>query len=244
MRFRGVYPWVYPRGLIEATGAGTSTRSSRSRFRGVYPRGLIEASRRSAPDSMNSGPVSAGYTPAASLKRLRPRRHVHPLAGFRGVYPRGLIEALACPWPRTHPPPPQVSAGYTPRGLIEATRSPGPTASPPRVSAGYTPAASLKPQRDLRRRPRPHGFRGVYPAASSKHSVGDWPGSGRWRFRGVYPRGLIEASRATAWATRRASFPRGYTPAASLKPLDAADGRRRARRFRGGIPQGIPPRPH
>ena len=62
-RFRG----VYPRGLIEACGSRTASTTTRARFRGVYPRGLIEAGGRPGSRSQVVR-VSAGYTPAASLK--------------------------------------------------------------------------------------------------------------------------------------------------------------------------------
>ena len=138
------------------------------RFRGVYPRGLIEAMRQSG-GCEPSFEVSAGYTPAASLKHFITQVINHSLYGFRGVYPRGLIEAGRCQRPL-----------YL--GL--------------RVSAGYTPAASLKPADwAVRRVSALRRFRGVYPRGLIEATTTPRRTSGRSRrgFRGVYPRGLIEA---------------------------------------------------
>ena len=234
-RSQGRIRGVYPRGLIEARHAHSAREASRTLpgIRGVYPRGLIEAYRNVSSLRLVACVASAGSTPAASLKRglVEKERYSHHGGGIRGVYPRGLIEAalrLNINWRG------RLAVrirGVYPRGLIEATArryAPWNRRATRAASAGSTPAASLKHRTtsvaSMQLVPW-SCIRGVYPRglieASTEHG---WTNARRRRssIRGVYPRGLIEALSRSA-SRPQASGPldasAGSTPAASLKHL-------------------------
>ena len=213
-------------------------RRDRRRIRGVRPRGLIEAN---VPPASPCRPAraSAGYAPAASLKRVAGKLPgVRLRASIRGVRPRGLIEAR---FPRVQTVARATSIrGVRPRGLIEAWRRPpvGIVRRPAAASAGYAPAASLKhgatpgegvklwaasagyaPAASLKPvvRVEPHEIAlasaGYAPAASLKRRACEGSERHGGGIRGVRPRGLIEAqTRRTPSRASRTRHPRGTPP--------------------------------